>query len=72
MKYLAVLAVLAIAAGLTSGVCYKCNRYRQIIDSYRDYYKATEELLDTLEQRYNWVDGYDPYDYYEAVDNLLD
>lgn len=37
---------------------------------YDNYYHATEELLDTLEDRYNWVDAYDPEDYYEAVDNL--
>lgn len=41
-------------------------------DLYRleKYYEATENLLDTLESEYNWVDAIDNYDYYEAVENL--
>lgn len=40
------------------------------LNAYKAYYEATENLLDTLEHYYNWVDGHDPYDYYEAVSNL--
>jgi hypothetical protein len=36
------------------------------ITMYHTYYKATENLLDTLDNHYDWVDAFDPYDYYEA------
>lgn len=32
---------------------------------YEHYYCAVEEFLDTLEDDCNWVDRFDPYDYYE-------
>ena len=34
----------------------------------------TEELLDTLDAQQDWVDAFDPYDYYESrakLDSLL-
>ena len=37
---------------------------------YYNYYKASEHLLDDLEQQYNWVDAVDSEEYYEAVDNI--
>lgn len=40
------------------------------LKAYKQYYEATENLLDTLENHYGWVDAFDPYDYYEAVENL--
>ena len=40
------------------------------VQPYRDYYNATEAFLDTLENDCNWVDRFDPYEYYEAVENL--
>lgn len=35
-----------------------------------DYYYASENLLDTLEMRYQWVDAIDNYEYYDAVESL--
>lgn len=37
-----------------------------------DYYYASENLLDTLEMRYQWVDAVEHYDYYDAVEALYD
>ena len=37
---------------------------------YYNYYKASEHLLDDLEQQYNWVDAIDSEEYYEAVENI--
>ena len=54
-------------------ICYK-NTTSNLIQAYSSYNKATEELLDTLENQYNWVDAFDPYDYYESrakLDSLL-
>ena len=40
------------------------------LNSYKEYYKATECLLDTLEKYDNWVDRFDPEDYYSAIEKL--
>ena len=40
------------------------------IEKYVEYYEATETLLDTLEYHDNWVDKFDPVDYYEAREAL--
>jgi hypothetical protein len=37
-----------------------------------DYYYASENLLDTLEMKYNWVDAIENYEYYDAVEALYD
>lgn len=37
-----------------------------------DYYYSAENLLDTLEMRYQWVDAVEDYDYYDAVEALYD
>ena len=60
-----VLSIMAI--GFTFGIWYSdINK----VQPYRDYYNATETLLDTLENDCNWVDRFDPYEYYEARENL--
>jgi hypothetical protein len=62
---LCVLIVLDI--GFTFGIWYSdINK----VQPYRDYYNATESFLDTLEHYDNWVDRFDPYEYYEAKENL--
>lgn len=60
--FLAVLSV-CVFLGINSETSKELKAYKQ-------YYEAAENLLDTLEHYYNWVDGHDPYDYYEAVENL--
>jgi hypothetical protein len=40
------------------------------VDDYHQYYVATEDLLDRLDQHYNWVDAFDPQDYYDAASKL--
>lgn len=37
-----------------------------------DYYYSAENLLDTLETKYQWVDAVENYDYYDAVEALYD
>ena len=60
-----VLSIMAI--GFTFGIWYSdINK----VQPYRDYYNATEAFLDTLENDCNWVDRFDPYEYYEAKENL--
>ena len=40
------------------------------VDEYHQYYKGAEELLDTLENHYNWIDAIDNDAYYDAVSEL--
>ena len=40
------------------------------VDAYHAYYKGAEELLDTLENHYNWVDAIDNDAYYDAASKL--
>ena len=40
------------------------------VDAYHAYYKGAEELLDTLENHYNWIDAVDNYEYYDAISKL--
>lgn len=42
----------------------------QELESYKEYYRSTEALLDTLEEHDNWVDRFDPQDYYKAKKHL--
>ena len=63
-------AIVAFCAGFL--VCQ--NTTNELIDAYNAYNKAAEELLDTLDNHYDWVDAFDPYDYYESrakLDSLL-
>lgn len=41
----------------------------QIIEAYNEYYKATETLLDSIHNHYNWLDEA-PVEYYTARDKL--
>lgn len=67
-------AIVAFCAGFM--VCQNTTVKQQsnLIEAYNAYNKHTEELLDTLEKYDNWVDRFDPYDYYESrakLDSLL-
>lgn len=45
----------------------------QLIKAYEQYYNGSERLLDELDSAYNWVDGYDSYEYYSSkarIDSL--
>lgn len=75
-------AIVAFAAGFKAGqpnnlqvANYNTLQYKtELIKAYGAYNKATEELLDTLDNHYDWVDAFDPYDYYESkakLDSIL-
>lgn len=75
-------AIVAFVAGFKVGqpnnlqvANYNTLQYKtELIKAYGAYNKATEELLDTLDSQYDWVDAFDPYDYYESrakLDSLL-
>lgn len=57
-------------------VCQNTNnkRVNNLLSAYNSYNKATEDLLDTLDNEYDWVDAIDPQDYYESrakLDSIL-
>lgn len=49
-------------------VCQNTNntKVNNLLSAYNSYNKATEDLLDTLDNEYDWVDAFDPQDYYES------
>lgn len=57
-------------------VCQNTNntRVNNLLSAYNSYNKATEDLLDTLDNEYDWVDAFGPQDYYESrakLDSIL-
>lgn len=54
---------------LTLCSCTSINSSKEL-EYYKEYYRATEALLDTLEDHDNWVDRFDPQDYYDAKSKL--
>lgn len=63
-------AIVAFVAGFM--VCQNTTVKQQsnLIEAYDSYNKATEELLDTLNSEYDWVDAFDPQEYYESREKL--
>ena len=74
MKKTILLCLLAAMVASEAGfmVCQNTTVKQQsnLIEAYDAYNKHTEELLDTLNSEYNWVDAFDPYDYYESREKL--
>ena len=62
--------VLGMIAGLVAGHSTAATESAKCLEAYKSYNKATEDLLDTLENQYNWVDAFDPYDYYDSIAKL--
>lgn len=78
MKKTICLCTLAAIVAFCTGflVCQNTTvrEKNELIDAYDAYNKHTEELLDTLDAQYDWVDAFDPYEYYESrakLDTLL-
>lgn len=66
--------ILGMIAGFVAGHSIATSESVKYLEAYDAYNKATEELLDTLENQYNWVDAVDPYSYYNSrakLDSLL-
>ena len=66
--------ILGAIAGFVAGHSVATSESVEYLEAYDAYNKATEELLDTLDSQYNWVDAIDPYNYYESrakLDSLL-
>lgn len=78
MKKIILLCSFATIVAFVAGfmVCQNTivRQQSDLIEAYDAYNKHTEELLDTLEKYDNWVDRFDPYEYYESkakLDSLI-
>ena len=66
--------MMSIIVGFVAGHSVATSESVKYLEAYDTYNKATEELLDTLDNHYDWVDAIDPYDYYDSrakLDSLL-
>lgn len=80
MKDIIILLTIAIVLLATIDLCdnkakicelKKSNEFKhELITSYEAYYNATETLLDDLDDKYDWVDSFDPQEYYLAKEKL--
>ena len=69
---LCLLAAMVVASEAGFMVCQNTTVKQQskLIEAYESYNKHTEELLDTLDSEYDWVDAFDPQEYYESREKL--
>lgn len=58
--------ILGMIVGFVAGHSVATSESVKYLEAYDAYNKATEELLDTLENQYNWIDAFDPCDYYDS------
>jgi uncharacterized protein YxeA len=78
MKKNIILCMISMIIGVIAGfvVCHNTmnTEYNNLLNAYGSCNKATEDLLDTLDNHYDWVDAFDPQEYYESraeLDSLL-
>lgn len=76
MKKFTISFLVLCLCSLSFFVGYQMTNHKdlKLIEAYDNYSIATEELLDTLDSEYNWVDSFDPQEYYdsrEALDSAL-
>lgn len=69
-------AILGVIFSYVAGRYFEGSQWGKYLEAYDAYNKAAEELLDTLDSQYNWVDdvAVDSYDYYDSrakLDSLL-
>ena len=66
--------ILGAIAGFVAGHSVATSESVEYLEAYDAYNKHTEELLDTLNSEYDWVDAFDPQEYYESrtkLDSLI-
>ena len=74
MKKTIFFCILSMIIGIIAGFMVCQNTNNNLLSAYDSYNKATEDLLDALDNEYNWVDAYDPQEYYESrakLDSIL-
>lgn len=82
-KYDILFIIVLFVTGFVFGMCFDKHeptptnnnswseaKKDSIIDTYEWYFISVEELLDTLDNRYDWIDTYDPQEYYYYIEKL--
>ena len=67
--------ILGMIAGFVAGHSVATSESVKYLEAYDAYNKITEELLDTLDNQYDWVGAFDPCTYYDSrakLDSLLE
>ena len=67
--------MMGMIVGFVAGHSVATSESVEYLEAYDAYNKATEGLLDTLNNQYDWVDAFDPCDYYDSrakLDSLLE
>lgn len=67
MKHLTIITLgsfIGMLIGCIISLYLEIKHQDTLISNYKEYYSSTESLLDELDSAYNWVDGYDNYEYY--------
>lgn len=67
--------MMGMIVGFVAGHSVATSESVEYLEAYDAYNKAAEELLDTLNNQYDWVDAFDPCDYYDSrakLDSLLE
>lgn len=62
--------MMGMIVGFVAGHSIATSESVEYLEAYDAYNKATEELLDTLNNQYDWVDAFDPQEYYESREKL--
>lgn len=62
--------MMGMIVGFVAGHSVATSESVEYLEAYDAYNKATEELLDTLNNQYDWVDAFDPQEYYESREKL--
>lgn len=58
MKKVIIFCILLMVIGMISGFMVCQNTNNNLLNAYDSYNKATEDLLDSLDNQYNRVDAY--------------
>ena len=46
------------------------NQKQELINLYESYYYYSEQLLDSLDAKYDWINAFDPQEYYDTKDKI--
>lgn len=70
--YISIISLMGNEKPKVSDLIESNNQKQELINAYSDYYYYSEQLLDSLDTKYNWADAFDPEEYYDAKSKLID
>lgn len=70
--YISILSLVENEKPKVSDLIESNNQKQELINAYHDYYYCSEQLLDSLDTKYNWCDAFDPEEYYDAKSKIYE